>query len=179
MLKVLYRACHANDVWVRLRDDQINYSCRHGSRMRRTSVERGHQERIEAYKPTDKKAQRNHCLGACCEYGLQVALGCDPVVLTSETFKVPDIPGTDIEARLIGVDWYGLRIKPGDKDHWLVAGVVIPLGQERGHAWRIPGYIRVSEARKHPEWIKDPNDWKAPLILVPQEFLRSIEELRT
>lgn len=121
-----------------------------------------------------KMAIKIQALGAVCEGAAQAALGW-PIKLQSGTYAVADLDG-DIQVRLIGVDHYGLRVKPKDKDHWRVFGVIIPAGKER-QPYRLPGWVYAGEAREHSEWLMNPNN-RTPMWAVPQSALRPNNELR-
>lgn len=86
-----------------------------------------------------------------------------------------DFERHNIEARLIGVDWYGLRVKPDEDPTKRVVGCVIPEGKER-EPYRCPGWIVAGDA-KRPEWLITPHE-RAHVYAVPQRELRPLRELK-
>lgn len=90
------------------------------------------------------------------------------------SFKNADLPH-NIEARLIGNNRYGLRVKIDDVDSRRVVGCVIPPGKER-QTYRLPGWI-IAKDGKQARWLRDPKDQKKPIFLVPQCKLRPLSEL--
>lgn len=81
----------------------------------------------------------------------------------------------NIEVRLIGAESYGLRVRDTDADHKYVVGVVIPKGQER-NPYRLPGFMKASEAKEHREWRMNPYEGR-PFYGIPQAHLHPIWEL--
>lgn len=169
---MIYEACHDNDVWVWLSDDEIDAAAKHGLTMRKVSVARGHNNH-QGYNPNDALANRVQALGAVCEAAVIRALNID-AALTSEVYAVADLPG-NIQVRLIGRDHYGLRVYPRDDDDWIVVEVVIPPGRER-EPYRLPGCFWASAA-KRPEWQIAPHG-RPPMYAVPQKELLSLSLLK-
>ena len=96
--------------------------------------------------------------------------------LPINTFREPDIPELNAEVRALGRDWYGLRVRDSDPDDRVVIGVVIEPGRERGHAYRLPGWIKARDA-KRPEWRIAPRG-RPPMFAVPQSALAPLSALR-
>jgi len=116
---------------------------------------------------------RNHIQGMLAEQAAAKALGIYwPMDI--DTFHKPDL-GHNIEVKMIGADWYGLRIYPWTPDDRRVVAVVLSSGGEQG-PYRIPGWYIAGEAKQHPEWVIAPND-RPPMWAVPQHELRLIETL--
>lgn len=174
MILIKYTASHINSVTVELTSCEIDQAVRHGVRMRKVSMQRQHKNH-KGYNPDDRKAMRVQCLGSLAEAIVCKALGI-PVVLTSETFNVEDLPG-GIQVRLIGVEHYGLRVYTKDDPSWKVVGVVIPFGKEREGSYRVAGWCLASEAQGNLEWEMAPCG-RPPMYCVPQNCLRSVSELR-
>jgi hypothetical protein len=170
-----YKACHKNDEFIRVPDAVIDQCAMFGIAMRVESLRRGDRERCPtiAVDQSELKARKIQALGAVCEGAGFLAMGWE-IELKAQVYKVADLPG-NIQVRLIGVDNYGLRIKPRDNPEWKVFGVVIPLGMER-QPYRLPGWIYAADAMRE-EWKMAPRGGP-PMWAVPQEFLRPNQELR-
>lgn len=175
-MSMQYVACHDRDLFVHLSAREIDDAIRHGAKMRRTSLARGHEDH-KGYgfrPPTDEKALRTQCLGALCEAVIRASL-CFEVPLSSETYNVADLPD-QIQVRLIGEPHYGLRVYPQDEDHWKVVGVVIPRGLERVSPYRVPGWIEAYRAKWNDDWLIAPHGGPA-LWAVPQQVLNDLRDI--
>lgn len=172
----IYEASHDNDEFIFLDDETITRAAQHGVLTRKISLARGYQERHGfGHAGTLAAKLRSQALGALSEAALRRAFGFDPLDLVMDNFKEPDMPG-NIECRLIGVDWYGLRIYPDTPDSRRVIGAVIEKGMERKPPWRLPGWFISADAKRR-EWQIAPNGGP-PFYAVPQKYLRHNEELR-
>src|SRR6516164_3911952 len=164
-----YAPHYRGSEYVWLTDPAIDLLARIGMEQRRVSIANGHRNK-PGYDPDDMTAMRVQALATVCEGCGCAALNWPFDCIQSQVYNVADLPG-DIQVRLIGREWYGLRVYPGDLDHWRVVGVVIPPGLERQPA-RLPGWVYAGDARCHQEWVINPHQGRAPMIAVPQRYLR-------
>ena len=167
---MIYRAHHNGEEFVSLTDHEIDIAAYHGALIFRKS-----QRDWRANRPTvNGDGRRIQMLGAVAERAAAKALG---IYWPSAVDQggLPDLPH-EIEVRMIGIEHYGLRVRPRDPDDRRVVGVVIPRGGERA-PYRLPGWILAGDA-KRKEWLMDPNGGGWPFYAVPQHSLRPLAELR-
>jgi hypothetical protein len=173
--KIPYTACHAHDEFHGLTDPEFEEAWNFGEYLWTHS-----QGNLKDKHPGEGSL-RIQQLGSVSE---RIGFKCFgfPWLPGVDTFKGPDLPG-NIEVRLIGVDYYGLRVygpqagTKEDHDSRRVMGVIMPKGQERKPA-RLPGWILARDAKAlNPLWIQNPNN-KIPFYGVHQAFLRPLSELR-
>jgi hypothetical protein len=160
----------ANDhrFFVQLTDSEYRGACDVG----RWMYEKSHADgRSDAY-GFDGDGERIQILGSLCERAAAKALG----IYWPGAIDQGDAPDLafGVEVRLMGRDWYGLRLRPKDHDHRPNVGVVIEPGREAG-PYRIPGWIIAGDG-KRPEWMMAPNG-RLPMYAVPQSSLRPLAEL--
>jgi hypothetical protein len=173
----MYQPCYVHDEYVDLEDAEREHAYNLGVEISRYS------KRNELH---DKRASdqyvngvyvdgdRVHGLGEVCGCAIAKHLSLE-FINSLNSFKNADLPH-NIEARLIGNNRYGLRVKVDDDDTRRVVGVVIHPGKER-QPYRIPGWINAKHGKK-ARWLRDPKDQKKPIFLVPQCKLRSLDLLR-
>jgi hypothetical protein len=172
----IYTAYHGNDVFVQLTEEEVQKAWNAGTYLRNVSVAEGREDNPSLSGPPS----RTQSLGTLAEMAVAKALGLTWKLQVGNTIesghKEPDLP-FNIEARLIGVQRYGLRIYDHDDPSLRVVGVVIPKGGEAG-PYRIPGWINAVYAQKRPAWRMDPLEKQAPFFGVPQQSLFHLDELR-
>lgn len=172
-MAIVYEPSHKHDRFVQLTDSEINEAARFGGEMYDHSQKSGFKD----YRPEVRNGvdgRRVQQLGSVVERAVAKALGI-PWTKWMDTFRSPDLHH-NIECRLIGDERYGLRVKPHDEDSRRVVGVVIPKGRERGHPYRIPGWIN-AKFGKREAYLIDPHDMKRPIYAVPQARLWSLDRL--
>ena len=170
-----YRACHKEDLWVQLTPAELNYSMSRGATMHRVSVAANRKNKYDE-KLGHVTSTRIHEVGEIASKAIAKAVGL-PYQCVINSFKRPDLKHL-IECRLIGVDYYGLRVKEDDPENHRVVGAVCEKGHELDPI-RIPGWIYARDAQQHKEWKKDPGHRDQWAYFVPQEHLRPISELLT
>jgi hypothetical protein len=146
----------------------------HGKILWERSHEDGRSDRDKwsGFTEGDQAGLRQQQLGALAERVVAKALSIYwPESL--DGFSRPDLPH-NIEARLIGVEHYGLRVYPRNPGSRRVVGVVIPRGHEDG-PYRIPGWI-LAENAKRPKWKIAPHG-RPPMYCVPQPDLWPLSDL--
>jgi hypothetical protein len=168
----VYKAFYKNSVYVQLDPVEIYVAAACGRKTWKESQDGKHHEYFQQKEdgPTGEMIQM---LGDLAVWS--VAKYLDRYPMGFRTYKGPDLSG-NIEVRLIGVEWYGLRVYTKDIERSkLVVGVVIPKGKER-MPHRIAGWIPAAEAGRE-EWIMNPGDRERPFYGVPQSELRHINTL--
>lgn len=166
-----YKPClDEHNIFVSLTESEIGEAWQVGTARRSMSE---NQDDTENYDGSTEMAVRINQIGALPEAAVRKALGLS-VPLTIGTYKQADLP-YNIEARLIGVENYGLRVKLTDAPDRRVVGVVIEQGKEY-QPYRIPGWCYAHEARMS-EWLQDFGDRSKPIHAVPQHYLRPWSEL--
>lgn len=172
-LSIAYHPFHGNDEFIELTDEEYSEAFDRGKMIRCSSVERHFKDNRDFVRD-GVDGLRVHQLGEVCARAIAKALNL-PWVNSLDTFKGPDLPH-NIEARLIGVERYGLRVYDTDDDSKRVVGCVIERGRER-LPYRLPGWINAKYGKKS-EWWMDPLDRKRPAFFVPQYHLWSLNILR-
>jgi hypothetical protein len=161
-----YQACHNNDEFVELTDDEYDEAWAKGIEIYQISQARKLQDNRDFVR-NGVDGSRVQCLGEVASRA--VAKACRlPWISSLNTFQGPDL-NYHIEVRLIGQENYGLRVYEHDYDAKRVVGIVIPPGKER-EPYRIPGWINACYG-KRPEWLKDWLGRGRPVFCVPQERL--------
>ena len=175
-MPISYTAHHGNDVFVQLSPQELQTAWNAGSYLRNVSVAEGRKDAADLPGPPS----RTQSLGTLAEMAVAKALGIPWKLQVGNTLegghKEPDLP-FNVEARLIGVERYGLRVYEYDPPGLRVVGVVIPKGGEKG-PYRIPGWINATYAQKRSEWRMDPLDRDSPFYGVPQQSLFHLSELQ-
>lgn len=173
-----YEACHDHDEFVTLTNTEIDYAI---LRSKEKYQQDGQSDR-DGWEGWDREnnghrqAFRNQALGGVCEQAVAKALNLYPLHEANKAFALDgDLP-YGVEVKLIGRDYYGLRIYDRTPDELAVVGIVIEEGKERGHPYRIPGWIRAGEG-KSEEWTMAPHG-RPPFYAVPQMLLWPLDELR-
>lgn len=170
--KTRYEASYTNSVYVQLDEVEVYAAAMAGRKTYRLSQDGKHHE---YHKPKDggPDGERIQMLGDLAVW--TVAKHLDRYPMGFRTYKGPDLSG-NIEVRLIGIDWYGLRVYEKDVErNKLVVGVVIPEGKER-ERHRIAGWIPAIEANRD-EWWMNPGNRERGFWCVPQSELRHIDTI--
>lgn len=170
---MIYLASHMHDEFVTLTDDEFKLATRRGSDIQQSSDRMG----IDNKRPkgwAGVAGERSHQIGQLAECAVAKALGI-PWKNSLNTFKRADLRG-NIEVRLIGADWYGLRVYERDNGTRRVVGCIIERGKER-QSYRLPGWIHARDGKRQ-EFLMDPLERMQPMYSVPQYELRSLEVLR-
>ena len=105
--------------------------------------------------------------GALGEFAFSKALGI-PYEFRLNVFKGPDFGKTG-QVKTLMEHWYDLTIRSDarDEDHYvLVTGI--------GPTFQVHGWYLAGEAKKHAEWIKDP-EHRGPAFFVPQKSLLRLD----
>jgi hypothetical protein len=147
---VIFRACNDHAEFVSLDDDEIDFAIRRSRR----KYQQGDQHDKHGWSGWEREVNghrmgwRNQALGGHCEQAAAKALNVYPYHRFNDRFsQEADLP-YDIEVKLIGRDYYGLRIYDKIPDHFRVVGVIIEPGKERGHPLRLPGWIRAEDGKR-------------------------------
>lgn len=167
-----YEASYTNSVYVQLDPVEVYVAAMCGRKTWKLSQDGKHHE---YYRPKEggPTGERIQMLGDLAVW--TVAKYLDRYPMGFKTYKGPDLSG-NIEVRLIGIEWYGLRVYAKDIERRkLVIGVVIPKGKER-ERHRIAGWIPAIEAQKE-EWKMNPGNRERPFFCVPQSSLRHIDTI--
>lgn len=168
----VYEPCYTNSVYVQLDPVEVYVAAMCGRKTWQLSQDGRHHE---YHHPKDggPTGELIQMLGDLAVWS--VAKYLDRYPMGFRSYKGADLSG-NIEVRLIGVEWYGLRVYTKDVErNKMVIGVVIPKGRER-QPHRIAGWIPAREATRE-EWVMNPGDRERPFFCVPQSFLRHIDTL--
>ncbi len=168
-----YAACHRHDEYVSLNDQEYALAFSRGRQIYSSSQAR----KLKDYRPQVRDGvdgARVQALGEVATCAVAKLL-CLPYRDTLDSFHGADLE-FNIEVRLIGRDWFGLRVYEKDHDSKRVVGVVIERGRER-LPYRCPGWIN-AQYGKRPEYYMDPLGLKHPVYAVPQNKLFSLWMLR-
>lgn len=129
---------------------------------------------VDSYEGEYDKGLHMHRIGALAEQSGAKALNVYWPAHVNVAKSVSDLPG-NIEVRLIGIEFYGLRVRNDDADDRRVVGVVMPKGTEFGPI-RILGWVYAGEA-KRACWKMNPYDGRW-MYAVPQMATRPLWELQ-
>jgi hypothetical protein len=163
-----YEASHQHDLFVELTDAEFNEAWEAGAQIRQSSVDRGLRERLCA-----EDGMRVQQLGEVAALAIAKAAGL-PWTPGMDTFKNADVVH-NIEARMMGREWYGLRVYDRDNSTRRVVGCIIEPGRER-EPYRIPGWINAKFAKRE-EWRCDFGNRGKPVYAAPQSALFGFDEL--
>lgn len=170
---IQYKAFYENSVYVQLDEVEINTAALCGRMTYRASQDGLHHE-YHKPKPDGPNGEHIQMLGELAAWSLAKYL--DRYPMAFRTYKGADMAGV-VEARLIGVDHYGLRVYTKDVERGkLVVGVVIPRGHER-RKHRIAGWIPAEDAAKEIWW-SNPGDRERGFYCVPQDQLHHIDTIK-
>lgn len=166
-----YKAYYGNDFIISLDELEIKRAAYIGKQIWLWSQQQGLIDYV-GNKPNGVSGARIQQLGCIAQSAIAKAANIyDPSTFC--TYQNSDL-AHNIEVRLIGVDHYGLKVRPTDDDSKRVVGIVIEKGKEE-EPYRIPGWILAKDG-KQPQWLINPYDGR-PFYAVPQDKLRSFDEL--
>jgi len=172
-VSIIYLPSHQHDDFVELTDEEYAEAVKRGKAIYRRSQRKRLRDH-RAFLRNGVDGERVQMLGEVAARAIAKALDLEWTDST-DSFKNADLPH-NIEARLIGRDWYGLRVYERDHGSRRVVGCVIEKGQERGE-YRIPGWINAIHG-KRSEWLQDFLSRGRPVYVVPQSELYDLDVLR-
>jgi hypothetical protein len=167
-----YKACYLRSYYVTLTDAEYLEAFQRGEAIYESSQRRNLRDH-RAFVRKGIDGRRVQAIGEVAVRAVAKLLGLEWLD-SMDTFKGADLHH-NIEVRLIGREWYGLRVYDRDDNSRCVVGCVIEQGKER-EAYRVPGWIKAKEGKKR-EWLADPLERHHPVYLVPQDYLLSLDEL--